>query len=136
MKTVAQILGNYLLSYVAMVLPILLYPLNIIAQIIVSAKSKSSLKVASEMAKRDAISIDISYHSIYQELFKLTLFKRTFWSEVGHVNETLSYALARAWYAGELTWTGYAVGGTLNAVFIGDWRKGGHLKYTLKLYEE
>lgn len=134
-KTILIVLLNYMLSAVATILPLLLYPLNIIAQILVSAKSKSSLKVASEMAKRDAISIDIFYNETYRELWQVTLFRSGFYAEIGQPNETLSYGIARAWKAGELTWFGYLVGAALVVIFFWEIPKGGHLNVTLRHYD-
>jgi len=136
LKTIATILINYVLSAVATVLPLLLYPLNLIAQIVVSAKSKSSLKVASEMAKRDAISIDIFYNNTYRELWEILLFRSGFYAEIGQPNETLSYVIARAWKARELTWFGYAVGAALIVIFFWEIPKGGHLNVTLRHYDD
>lgn len=135
-RNILTTLLNYVLSAVATVLPLLLYPLNIIAQILVSAKSKSFLKVASEMAKRDAISIDIFYNNTYRELWEISLFRSGFYAEIGQPNETLSYVMARAWKAGELTWFGYAVGAALIVIFFWEIPKGGHLNVTLRHYDD
>jgi hypothetical protein len=134
-QTVLKILLNYTTSAVATVLPLLLYPLNIIAQIVVSANSKSSVKVASEMAKRDAISIDIFLNEAYKELWQIILFKSGFHAEIGQPNETLSYVIARAWKAGELTWFGYLVGLALVVIFFWEIPKGGYLNVTLRHYD-
>jgi len=134
-KNITYILLNYTTSAVATVLPLLLYPLNIIAQIVVSANSKSSVKVASEMAKRDAISIDIFLNEAYKELWQIILFKSGFHAEIGQPNETLSYVIARAWKAGELTWFGYLVGLALVVIFFWEIPKGGYLNVTLRHYD-
>lgn len=135
LKTIAIVLFNYVLSFAATILPVLLYPLNLIAQIIVSAGSRKSLKVSSEMAKRDAINIDIFYNNTYRELWQLILVKSGFKAEVGQPNETLSYVIARAWKSKELTWIGYLIGGSLNIIFFWEIPKGGHLNATLKAYD-
>jgi hypothetical protein len=134
-QTVLKILLNYTTSAVATVLPLLLYPFNLIAQIIISATSKSTLKVASEMAKRDAINIDIFFNEAYKELWQIILFKSGFHAEIGQPNETLSYVIARAWKAGELTWFGYLVGLALVVIFFWEIPKGGYLNVTLRHYD-
>ena len=126
-KLVLGIIGNYLAMLIASVLPGLLLPLNLIAQIIVSSKHTQSLKVASKMAMNDAVNIDKFYVSAYRELWKLTIFKNTFKIDD---NMTLSYLLAFAWKKRYLSWFGYFVGACLNIVWFPDWFYGGHLKRT------
>ena len=126
-KLVLGIIGNYLAMLIASVLPALLLPLNLIAQIIISSKHRKSLKISSEMARDDAIRIDKFYVSAYRELWKLTIFKDSF---IIDDNMTLSYLLAFAWKKRYLSWFGYFVGACLNIVWFPDWFKGGHLKRT------
>lgn len=135
LKTVAIVLLNYVLSAAAMILPLLLYLLNTVAQVLISVKSTSSLKVASEMAKKNAINISIFYNNAYKELWKILIFKSGFHAEIGNPNETFSYVIARAWKASELTWIGYIVGGCLNIIFFWEIPKGGHLNMTINAYD-
>ena len=126
-KLVFGIIGNYLALAIATILPLLIMPLNVIAQIIVSSEHRKSLKVSSVMAKNDAINIDKFYVSAYKELWELTIFKNSFKIDD---KMTLSYLLAFAWQNKYLTWFGYFVGVCLNIVWFPDWFYGGHLKRT------
>ena len=126
-KLIIGIIGNYLALAVATILPMLLMPLNVIAQIIVSSKHRQSLKVSSDMARADAVRIDKFYVSAYRELWEITIFKKEFTIDN---NQTLSYLLAFAWKHIYLTWFGYVVGACLNIVWFPDWFYGGHLKRT------
>ena len=127
LKIILGIIGNYLALAIATILPLLLMPLNVIAQIIVSSKHRQSLKASSEMARADAVNIDKFYVSAYKELWKLTIFKKIFKIDD---NQTLSYLLAFAWQNKYLTLFGYLVGACLNMVWFPDWFYGGHLKRT------
>ena len=126
-KLIFGIIGNYLALAIATILPTLLMPLNVVAQIIKSSKHTKSLKISSEMARADALRIDKFYASAYKELWKLTIFKKIF---TINDNQTLSYLLAFAWRNNYLTYFGYFVGACLNIVRFPDWFKGGHLKRT------
>ena len=126
-KLIFGIIGNYLALAIATILPMLLMPLNVIVQIIVSSKHKQSLKVSSEMSRADAVRIDKFYVSAYRELWELTIFKKEFTIDD---NQTLSYLIAFAWKHKYLTWFGYFVGAFLNILWFPDWFYGGHLKRT------
>ena len=126
-KLILGILGNYLALAIATILPGLLMPLNVIAQIVKSSKHRQSLKISSEMAANDALKIDKFYASAYKELWELTIFKKIF---TINDNQTLSYLLAFAWRNNCLTYFGYFVGVILNIVWFPDWFYGGHLKRT------
>ena len=126
-KLIIGIIGNYLALAVATILPVLLMPLNLIAQIIVSSKHRQSLKASSEMARADAIRIDKFYVSAYRELWELAIFKNIFKIDD---KMTLSYIIAFAWQNKYLTWFGYIVGAILNILWFPDWFYGGHLKRT------
>lgn len=138
MRTVSYIfttIVNYVLYQAAFVLPIMLALPNLISQIIVNSNKKSTLYVASKKAKEDAVNINIFFNKSFKDLWKTVLVKKGYWGEIGKDGETLSYLTAKAWRDDMLLWSGYFTGSLLNIVFFSDWFRGGHLKYTIKLYE-
>jgi|SRR6056297_1463928 len=132
MKIAFKTIANYLLNFVALIIPLLLFIPNVVVQLIISSKHKSSVYKASKMAFKDALAIDIAFNQIYAEFWRNTMIKKgaTNIYPFGKNGETLSFAIKN-------NLSILSVFGTIikYIVIIADittWLKGGHFKNTTK----
>lgn len=129
-KDVLNVLGNYLLNILALMLLLILYIPNVIIQIIVASLKSSTLKVASKMQFEDAYLIDVYGATIYREFFNVTCVKSSSNNLFGsYIDKTISWYLAVNKEDKTLTGFGVVVYYLILIADFTTWFSGGHFNF-------
>ena len=120
MQQVFKAIGNFILNWLAVILLVVVHPLNFLTELIkIANPSKKSFN--------NALEIDKFGNVLYQTFWDATFRTRGGYA-FGKEGETISVAMAKNMKMGTLSWFGWIIAFFMNVVDITTWGKGGHFK--------
>lgn len=128
-KDVLNIIGNYFLNILALLLLLILYVPNMVTQIIIARKQKATLKVTSKMQFEDAYAIDVFGAKVYREFWNTTCVKKDGILFSPYIEQTISWYLAANRKNNKLTYFGIIVYYIILIADFTTWTKGGHFNF-------
>lgn len=117
---------GFVLSIIAQLLFIALFPINRIVRMVMQIRSYAFFRTINDYEFKHALDLDIFGNYAYQETFNLLLKKRKSNISFGRKGETISSVLGKSQFANQLTWLGWFVVGLLYILDFKYWNKGGH----------
>lgn len=128
-----NLIGNYLLNFVAQALLLLVYPINLCAEIFIAIRvhlgmGKLVKKAAEETSSNfysNGLALDIFGNEHYETLWNLT-FRKKGGYPFGKKGETLSVAMAKNHKRKKLSWFAYIFWVLIIIFDVTTWGKGGH----------
>ena len=132
MIRVLKILGNYILSLIAVMLFVLIHFVNFFVQIAINLRNSAVLEKAGRMAFEDAYLIDVMGAKVYSEFWNATCVKKDGFLFSKDLDWTISYMFKINYNQSTLTWLGYFIYILILICDFTNWFNGGHFKNTNK----